>query len=328
MLKLPSLLLLAVAANANQPLTLWYRQPAAVWTDALPVGNGRLGAMAFGRPAAERIQFNESTIWTGEPHDYTHAGAAANLPEIRSLLFQGKQKEAEDLAGRVFMSVPLGQKSYQAFGDVLLDFPGIDASAVSAYRRDLDLDKAVAGVTFTHAGVIYRREVFASYPARAIVIRLSASRPRSLTFSVALQSAHPGSTIKADPNGNIVMAGAPANSAIRFEARLRVVRQGGSIAAVAGRLGVKDADSVLLVLTGATNFRNYRDVSADPAARNAASARRPRGQVLGRPARRAHRRPPAPLPPRVARSRHHARRGAAHRRAHRGLRRRQRPRNW
>ena len=110
----------ASGAIAQGPLELWYRQPATRWVEALPVGNGHLGAMIFGGPAHERIQFNEQTVWSGEPHDYAHAGASRYLGEIRRLLFAGKQKEAEDLATREFMSVPLHQRAYQAFGDLLL----------------------------------------------------------------------------------------------------------------------------------------------------------------------------------------------------------------
>jgi len=257
------------AATTTQPLALWYQQPAVLWTDALPVGNGRLGAMVFGHPASERIQFNESTVWAGEPHDYSHPGAAAHLAEIRSLLFQGKRKEAEALAGKEFMSQPLTQKPYQAFGDVLLDFPGIDASAVTAYRRRLDIDAAVTTVSFTHAGITYRRDVFASHPAQVIVIRLTASRPHSITVGIALKSAHAGAQVASNADSGISLQGSPANSAIRFDARLRVNAQGGSTTADDGRLNVKDADSVTLILAGATNFKNYQDVSADPAARNA-----------------------------------------------------------
>src|SRR5436305_3005518 len=136
--------LLAVSTSAlfaQSPLTLWYRQPAGQWVEALPAGNGRLGAMVFGGVDHERIQFNESTVWTGEPHDYSHHGASRFLPEIRNLLFEGKQAEAENLATREFMSVPLRQKAYQAFGDILLDFPH---SGPTDYRRSLDLDSAIA----------------------------------------------------------------------------------------------------------------------------------------------------------------------------------------
>lgn len=150
------------AAAAQDALTLWYKQPAKLWVEALPVGNGRLGAMVYGIPAHERIQFNESTVWTGEPHNYAHPGAYKSLGKIRELLFAGKQKEAENLAMAEFMSVPIRQKAYQAFGDLLLDFPG--AGEVQDYRRDLNLENAISTVQFVSRGVTYRREVFSSYP--------------------------------------------------------------------------------------------------------------------------------------------------------------------
>src|SRR4029079_5554836 len=127
-----------------------------------------MGAMVFGDPANERIQFNEQTVWTGEPHDYAHPGASKYLTPIRELLWAGKQKEAEDLAMREFMSEPLHQRAYQAFGD--LDI-AMKVDAPSAYRRSLDLDTAIASTRFTAGGVTYTREVFASYPARVIVVR-------------------------------------------------------------------------------------------------------------------------------------------------------------
>src|SRR5678815_3716991 len=115
--------LAAASAQAQDALSLWYRKPAQLWVEALPVGNGRMGAMVFGGIAHERIQFNESTVWSGEPRDYSHVGAHQSLGKIRELLWAGKQKEAEELANREFMSVPLRQKAYQAFGDLELEFP-------------------------------------------------------------------------------------------------------------------------------------------------------------------------------------------------------------
>src|ERR1051326_6518591 len=163
------LLALAGGAAAAEPLALWYRQPANLWVEALPIGNGRLGAMVFGRPVHERIQFNEQTVSTGEPHHYAHKGAYLQLEKLRSLLFAGKQKEAEELATREFMSVPIRQKAYQAFGDLQFDFPTLTDGGLSDYRRSLDLDTAVAVTEFAAGGVTYRREEFASHPANGIV---------------------------------------------------------------------------------------------------------------------------------------------------------------
>ncbi|MGP8243657.1 MAG: glycosyl hydrolase family 95 catalytic domain-containing protein [Bryobacteraceae bacterium] len=259
----------ATSLLAQSPLTLWYRQPAKLWVEALPVGNGKLGAMIFGGTASEQIQFNEQTVWTGAPHDYAHKGAYQYLDKIRELLWAGQQKEAEALALKEFMSEPLRQKAYQAFGDLLLDFPGIDESGVTDYRRALDLNTAIAAVEFQAKGVTYRREIFASYPAKVIVIRLTANRPGSVTFSAALKSAHRDSTSGVLGDGDLVMDGQVEGGAIRFEARLDVAVQGGKRETRDGRAVVEGADSATLVLTGATNFVDYKDVSGDPKARNA-----------------------------------------------------------
>jgi len=259
--------------GAGQDLALWYRQPAVKWTEALPVGNGHMGAMVFGGTRSERIQFNEHTVWTGEPHDYAHPGAVKHLAEIRGLLFAGKQKEAEELAGREFMSIPLGQKTYQSFGDLMIETPGLDETAVTGYRRSLDLHTATARTEFTAGGVKYVREVFASYPAQAIVVRLTADRKGALAFQAGLKSAHADATVEAISDSEMRLTGRVAKSAIRFEARASVTVQGGTQTHENGKLTVRGADSATIVLAGATNFVNWKDVSGDPEKRVAAILR-------------------------------------------------------
>ena len=254
-------------SQAADSLSLWYKQPAQQWTEALPVGNGRMGAMVFGGASQERIQFNESTVWNGEPHEYQHPAAFKVLGPIRNLLFAGKQKEAETLAMQEFMSIPLAQKEYQAFGDILLDFGKAEASD---YRRGLNLDTATATVEYTAAGVKYTREVIASYPSNVIAIRLTASKPGSLTFTAALKSAHSEATVTSAGN-QITMAGHVAESAIRLEARLIVEQVGGRHEAANGVINVANANSVTLLLVGATNFKSFQDVSAQPSQRNTAT---------------------------------------------------------
>ncbi len=252
----------------TEPLSLWYRQPARQWVEALPIGNGRLGGMVFGGITNERIQFNEHTLWNGEPHEYQHPDAWQHLQTLRELLYQGKQAEATQIATAEFMSVPLTQKEYQAFGDVLLEFPDLNESEVQNYRRDLNLDSAIASVEYTYRDTSYRREVFASYPAQIIVIRLTANKPGSLNFAVTVKGAHEGSTTEVLSKDSISMRGQVEKSAIRFEARLIVKTEHGKREPQNDRIVVTNADSATLILSGATNFRNYRDVSADPVQRN------------------------------------------------------------
>ncbi len=255
---------------AQNSLTLWYRQPAKLWVEALPVGNGRMGAMIFGGPGHERIQFNEQTVWNGAPHDYAHHGSSRYLGQIRELLFAGKQKEAEDLATREFMSVPVRQRAYQAFGDLILDFPDVTEGSATEYRRDLDIASSVSTVSFVSGGVTYRREIFASYPAGVIAMRITASRTGTLTFTAALKSAHPDSQVAQAPGGVLTLAGAVKDSAIRFQASLMVNAAGGKRSPAGDAIKIEGADSATLLLTGATNFVNYQDVSADPGKRVAA----------------------------------------------------------
>lgn len=248
-----------------EPLSLWYRQPAKQWVEALPIGNGRLAAMMFGGLQREQLQFNEETVWTGQPHDYSHQGAAKFLPQIRQLLWDGKQGEAEKLAMDEFMSIPLGQKKYQPFGDVRLTFPGIETA--SDYRRDLNLDTGVARVSYKIGNVTFTREAFASNPAQVIVMRLSANQPGVLNFSARVDSPHKNSQVKIE-GGDIVLTGEVEPNGIRFESRLKTILQGGTVSVADNGLQISGAQSVTLLLSGATNFKNYQDLSADPHTRS------------------------------------------------------------
>ncbi len=223
--------------------------------------------MVFGGEASERIQFNEDTVWQGEPHSYANKGAHRWLGQIRSLLLQGKQQEAEALAMDRFMSSPLRQKAYQSFGDLLIDRSGFSAADVTDYRRSLDLEDAVARVQFAANGVTHTQEVFASYPRQALVIRLAASGMGELSFTARLQTSHLVDTVGAD-GSTLRLAGQVAGGSIRFEARL-AIRTDGDVSVDGERLRVDGASEATLLLAGATNFVNFRDVSADPAAGNA-----------------------------------------------------------
>lgn len=244
---------------------LWYRRPAERWVEALPIGNGRLGAMVFGGAAEERIQFNEDTLWTGRPHDYARPGVHRHLQAIRDLLAAGRQAEAEALAMQHFMGDPLRQKAYQPFGDLRLTLPG-HASA-EAYRRGLDLDSAVASVAYRVGGVNYRRRAIASFPAQVIAIELTADRPGALSFSAALGSPHAAVILRQIDDRTIALRGEVEPGGVRFEAWLRAVADGGRVHVAGARLQFDACTTATLLLAPATSFVNYRDISADPAER-------------------------------------------------------------
>jgi len=232
--------------------------------------------MVFGGTPKERIQFNRDTLWVGHPRSYAHPDAASHLSKIRNLLFAGKQKEAEKLASKSFMSIPLGQAAYQPFGDILLEFPGHENPA--SYRRTLDLDAAEAITTYTVDGHTITRTVIASHPDDALVIHIESDKPGTLTFTAKLDSPHRRKrTIQRLDASTLRLAGevddfvskrfkATSPERIRFEARLQARAKGGAVTVGAGSISVKNADSATLILAAATSYRNYRDISADPSA--------------------------------------------------------------
>jgi len=250
------------SAQADPELKLWYKKPAAVWEEALPIGNGRLGAMVFGAPSVDRIQFNEETLWTGEPHDYAHEGAYKYLGEIRNLLWRGRQKEAEDLAMKEFMSVPLRQKKYQPFGDLWISFPG--HLQVSDYIRELDLSTARCRTSYTLGDTSYVREYIASFPANMIVVNLTSSKKKALTFDLILSSPHEGASVIATSDGFITMNVKVKEGVLRGCSMLEVKLKGGEITATGTNLHVENADEAMLKLVAATNFVNPRYVEGDP----------------------------------------------------------------
>jgi alpha-L-fucosidase 2 len=254
------------AAEApDKSLSLWYAQPAEKWTDALPVGNGRMGAMVFGGVFDERIQFNEDTLWKGFPHDYDRAGAHDHLAEIRQLLFEGKTKEAIDLTRATFLSDPVRQKAYQPFGDLHLHFAG--QGDVTDYRRELDLDSATAVTAYRLGGVRFQRDVFASYPDRAVVMRITADRLQSIRFTLRMDSPQTNSRTKAVARDTLALSGQVETNGLRFESRVRVVCDGGTVTTNGNAIVVENANSATLLLVAATSFKNFQDISGDPAAR-------------------------------------------------------------
>ncbi|HEX7028034.1 MAG TPA: glycoside hydrolase family 95 protein [Gammaproteobacteria bacterium] len=254
----------ADGGQRDEDLSLRYDEPAGdEWVRALPLGNGRLGAMVYGNPGSERIQLNEDTVWAGSPHRNDSPDARAALPKVRELIFKGEHVRAQKLAGETFFNGPHGMM-YQPVGDLVLSFPGHDD--YRNYYRELNLETAVATTRYTVDGVEYTRKVFASAPDQVIVVRLSASRRGSITFTASLQSPQQ-STVSSHEN-ELILSGKTGDhegvpGKIRFRATAQFEAEGGTVSADGSKVNVRGADNVTIRISIASNFRKYNDISAD-----------------------------------------------------------------
>jgi alpha-L-fucosidase 2 len=272
----PSLFAIGFTGEApppDQPFSLWYRRPAEQWTEALPVGNGRLGAMVFGGVTNERLQINEDTLWAGGPYDPVNPAARAALPQVRQLVFQGRYKEADRLISADVMARPLKQMPYQTVGDILIAFR--EAASVEGFRRELDLDTAVARTRYTLDGTRFLREVFVSPVHQVLVVRLTADRPRQIAFTATMATPQKA-TITAPERDTLLMSGVNTSyegipGALRFQARLRVLAEGGEVSTLGASVNVQRADAVTILMAAATSYRGHDDVSGDPVALVAAA---------------------------------------------------------
>jgi len=240
---------------------LWYDQPAKIWLEALPIGNGRLGAMIYGGPATDEMQLNEDTFWSGGPHNNNSATSAAYLKRVRDLIFAGKEKEAEDLVNQQFVKGPHGQK-YLTVGSLRMTHDGIDASKVTDYRRELDLQSALSTVSFSQDGHSYRRTTFASMPDSVIVMRLEADAPSS--FRLWHTAPLTRSYTKSDDGWLAYVNGvAHEGVASKLFASLRYyVESDGEVSyTTAGQILVKDYTTATVYISAATNYVNYKTVT-------------------------------------------------------------------
>ena len=261
--------------NFDPSTLLWYRSPASAWEEALPVGNGRLGAMVFGKNAEEQIQLNEDTYWSGGPYSTVVKGGYKELPEIQKKIFEGHPIEAHKLFGRYLMGYPVEQQKYQALANIILKFK--NEKEITEYKRWLDLTTGITSVEYKAHGVTYSREVFSSVPDQTIAIRITANKPNSISFNAELRgernSAHSNYAtdyFKMDAVGNdgLMLKGKSADymgieGKIRYEARVKAVNRGGTIKVEDDELLVENADTVTLYFVASTNFINYKDVSGD-----------------------------------------------------------------
>lgn len=253
------------ASLSGDNLKLWYDEPASVWVEALPIGNGRIGAMIFGSPARERLQLNEETIWSGGPGTGVHRNVSQAIDSIRSLIFDGQYREAQELADKeVFHKTSHGM-AYQPLGDLFLEFPGHDD--YSEYYRELDISEALSKTSYSVGNVRYVRETFVSLTDDALVMRLTASGSGNLSFMTAVTS--PQRSEVSVEDGMIVLRGTSGDlegveGKVRFTTHVRVVTEGGSCKSTGTAIEVTGADEACIYVTAATSFVDWTDVSADP----------------------------------------------------------------
>jgi alpha-L-fucosidase 2 len=255
-----SLLFLCPAATAES--LLWYRQPASDWREALPVGNGRIGAMVFGGVPEERIQLNESSVWSGNPKEYDRPGAFKHLTEIRKLLFEGRNNEAEPIVNQeVLGERPLG--ACQTLGDLHLSF--LHQGAISDYRRELDLSTGMVKISYRADGSVYTREVFSSAPDQLLVVRLSCSEPGGLNLTARLGRQENAECSSTSPS-EITLTGqtdrGKATAGVAFQASLKAIVEKGTLENENGQITIQDASAVTLFLAARTNYQEK-----DPAVR-------------------------------------------------------------
>ena len=280
-----SLILLAsVSCSKSTPessreMVLWYDNPAGdVWLDGLFIGNGYMGGNVFGRIDHERIALNESTFWSGRPHEYNDPEAHNYYDQIKELMYAKKYKEAEELVNEHFYGKPANQQTYVPVGDLLLEFQN-GAEPVSDYYRELDMETGIVKVSYTAGDVKMTREVFMSYPDHVMVMKVSADKPGKVNVEAKLKS--PFQRQISSSGNRLTMNGTWSylptrifdliakveGDGMSFQTDVVALPQKGKLTATDSSLVVKDANSVTFVLTIATDYVNYKDISGDPSAR-------------------------------------------------------------
>ena len=264
--------------GAEREMVLWYNQPGMQWLEGMPIGNGFMGAMVFGRIQHERIALNEGTFWSGRPNDYANPDGYRYFAAIRDLVFAGKYKEAEKMANDHFFGIPVNQQAFQPLGDLLLTFKTGDT--VGEYYRELDMETGIAKVRYRDGDAVFTREIFMSHPDHVMVLRLACNKPHRISVEARLQSPYLDSVV-ARP-GRLTMDGAwkgplppsPNNALIasvegtglKFRTTLLALPEEGRQRITDTSLVIENATSVTFILTAATSFKNYADIGGDPGA--------------------------------------------------------------
>ncbi len=260
----------SISAQSNTNLKLWYDEPAEIWNEALPLGNGRLGAMVFGDPAVERLQLNEETIWAGSPNSNAHDKALKALPKVRQLIFDGKYKEAQDLATSDIRSQTNNGMPYQTFGSVYVSFPG--HQNYTDYYRDLDIANATAKVKYTVDGITYTREILTAFEDQVIAVKLTASQPASITCNVFMNSPF-DKTLTTTEDHQVTLSGVTSTvegqkGRVKFQGRMAPKHKGGTVSVKNGIISFNKVDEAIIYISIATNFKNYKDISEDEVAKS------------------------------------------------------------
>lgn len=245
-----------------EEMKLWYATPAHEWTQALPLGNSKLGAMLYGNPEREELQLNEETVWAGAPHNNAKAGAHKYLPEVRKLIFESKTSEAEALINREFKT-PQNGMPYQTIGSLFIDFEGQEN--YKEYYRELDISKAIATVSYKVEKTTFKREVFASLKDGVIIMRIEADKKNALNFSLSYQCPLDEVSVKNEKDTLILNAKGKGHEEIegkvKVETRTFVKIDDGKIVSENGKLSVSGAKTATIYISAATNFKNFQDLS-------------------------------------------------------------------
>ena len=248
-------------------LKLWYNKPAGdTWENALPIGNGKLGAMVYGNVDTEMVQLNENTVWSGSPNRNDNPLALDSLTVIRDLIFKGEQKEAEAIANRVIISKKSQGQMFEPVGNLLLVFHR--HQDYSNYYRELDLENAVQKTRYQVGDISYMREVIASFPDRLIVMHLTASKPASISFTASFSTPEPNAVIRTNAAKELTIDGTTIDhegvkGMVKFKGIAKFKLSGGTLSTTDNALTIKNANEVTIYVSVATNFNNYHDLSGN-----------------------------------------------------------------
>jgi len=261
-------------AQKQTGLKLWYNKPSGkTWENALPIGNGRLGAMVYGNVPMEIIQLNEHTLWSGGPNNNDNSMLQDSLSQIRQLIFDGKQKQAEQLANKVLISKKSQGQMFEPAGELRLNFDNQDG--YTNYYRELDIKKAVAKTTYTVGDVTFTRESLASFPDRVVVMHLTASKTHSISFTAYYATPQQKVAVKIERTNQITFSGTTIDhegvkGVVRFKGIAEIKTTSGTVTSSDTSITVKNADEVTIYISIATNFNNYQDISSNENERAAA----------------------------------------------------------